>query len=87
MFFSVVPVGRDKGILFHPCFFFVMEALSQMISAVISGGLLEGFKIGNATFSHLLFADDILFFCSAHSSHALFVESLPSIRGCIGLEG
>jgi len=53
-----------------------MEALSQMISAVISGGLLEGFKIGNATFSHLLFADDILFLYSAHSSQLHYLWSL-----------
>jgi hypothetical protein len=46
----------------------VMEALSRMISAAVSGGLLEGFKVGNATFSHLLFTDDTLIFCSAHSS-------------------
>jgi hypothetical protein len=37
-----------------------MEALSRMIFAAVSGGLLEGFKVGNATFSHLLFADDSL---------------------------
>jgi hypothetical protein len=46
----------------------LMEALSRMISTAISGGLLEGFKVGNTTFSHLLFADDTLIFCSAHSS-------------------
>jgi hypothetical protein len=45
-----------------------MEALSRMISAAVSGGLLEGFKVGNAAFSHLLFVDDTLIFCSAHSS-------------------
>jgi hypothetical protein len=39
-----------------------MEALSQMIYAAVSGGLLEGFIVGNATFSHLQFADDTLFF-------------------------
>jgi hypothetical protein len=47
---------------------FVMEVLSRMIFAVVSGGLLEGFKVSNATFSHLLFADDALIFCSARSS-------------------
>jgi hypothetical protein len=45
-----------------------MEALSRMISAAVSGGLLEGFKIGDADFSHLLFADDTLIFCSALDS-------------------
>jgi len=43
-------------------FVFVMEALSRMISATVSRGLLQGFKVGNATFSHLLFADDTLIF-------------------------
>jgi hypothetical protein len=49
-------------------FVFVMEALSHMISAAVNGGLLEDFKVGNANFSHLLFAEDTLIFCSAHSS-------------------
>jgi hypothetical protein len=37
---------------------------------------LEGFKVGNATFLHLLFADDILIFCSAHSSQLRYLRSL-----------
>jgi hypothetical protein len=45
-------------------FVFVMEALSKMIFVVVHGGLLEGFKVGNATFSHLLFANDTLIFCN-----------------------
>jgi hypothetical protein len=45
-----------------------MEALSHMISVAVNGGLLEGFKVDNATFSHLLFANDTLIFCSVHSS-------------------
>jgi hypothetical protein len=45
-------------------FVFVMEAMNRMVS----GGLLEGFEVGNANFSHLLFADDTLIFCSARSS-------------------
>jgi len=53
-----------------------MEALSCMISAVVSGGLLEGFKVGEADFSHLLFADDTLIFCSAHSSQLRHLQSL-----------
>jgi hypothetical protein len=56
----------------------VMEALSRMISASVSGGLLEDFKVGNASFSHLLFVDDILIFYSAHSPQLRFAESLPS---------
>jgi hypothetical protein len=42
-----------------------MEALSLMIYVAVNGGLLEGFKVGNATFSHILFADDTLIFCNA----------------------
>jgi hypothetical protein len=52
-----------------------MEALSRMIFATVSGGLLEGFKVGNATFSHLLFADDTLIFYSAHSSQLRYLRS------------
>jgi len=46
-----------------------------MISAAVSGGLLEGFKVGNAAFS-LLFADDTLIFCSAHSSQLSHLRGL-----------
>jgi hypothetical protein len=53
-----------------------MEALSCMISTAVSVGLLEGFKVGNADFSHLLFADDTLIFCSAHSSQLRHLRSL-----------
>jgi hypothetical protein len=44
------------------------------------GGLLEGFKVGNTSFSHLLFADDILIFCNAMPSHLHYLRSvfLPS---------
>jgi len=54
-------------------FVFVMEALSRMISAVVSGGLLEGFKVGNANFPHLLFADDTLIFCNACPSQLRYL--------------
>ena len=40
-----------------------MEALSRILSARINNVLLEGFKVGNMTVSHLLFADDTLIFC------------------------
>jgi hypothetical protein len=54
-----------------------MEALSRMISAAVSGGgLLDGFKIGDVYFSHLLFADNTLIFCSAHSSQLRNLRSL-----------
>lgn len=47
-----------------------------MISATVSGGLLEGFKVSDVDFSHLLFADDTLIFCSAHSSQLCNLRSL-----------
>jgi len=53
-----------------------MEALSRVISAAVNGGLLEGFKVGNATFSHLLFADNTLIFYSACSSQLRYLRSL-----------
>jgi hypothetical protein len=61
--------GLRQGDPLSPLLFvFVMEALSHMISVAVNGGLLEGFKVDNATFSHLLFANDTLIFCSVHSS-------------------
>jgi len=53
-----------------------MEALGRMIYIAVRGGLLEGFKVGNATFLHLLFDDDTLIFCSAHSSQLRYLRSL-----------
>jgi hypothetical protein len=47
-----------------------------MISAAVSGGLLEGCKVSNATFSHLFFTDDTLIFCSVHSSQLSYLQSL-----------
>jgi hypothetical protein len=48
-------------------FVIVMEALSRMLSAIVNGGLLLGFSVGSrhscvVDISHLLFADDTLFF-------------------------
>jgi hypothetical protein len=53
-----------------------MEALSRMITTAVSGGLLDGFRDGNASFSHLLFADDTLIFCNASSSKLRYLRSL-----------
>jgi len=69
--------GLRQGDPLSPLLFvFVMEALSRMISAAVCGGLLEGFKVGDADFSHLLFADDTLIFCSAHSSQLRNLRSI-----------
>lgn len=57
-------------------FVLVIEALSRMISAAVNGGLIEGFKVGNATSSYLLFADDTLIFCSAHPFQLRYLRSL-----------
>jgi len=59
-FFSSSRWLRQGDPLLSLLFVFVMESLSRMISDAVSGGLLEGFKVGNATFFHLLFADDTL---------------------------
>jgi hypothetical protein len=75
-FFSSSRGLRQGDPLSPRLFVFVMEALSRMISAAVRGGLLEGFKIGDTDFSHLLFADDTLIFCSAHSSELRNLRSL-----------
>ena len=54
---------RKEDPLYLLLFVFVIKALSRMLSAGINDGLLEGFKVGNVTVSHLLFADDTLIFC------------------------
>jgi hypothetical protein len=56
---------RQGEPLFSLLFVFVMEALSQMISTAVDGGLLEGFTVDKAIVSHLLFASYTLIFCSA----------------------
>jgi hypothetical protein len=75
-FFSSSRGLRQGNPLSPILFVFVMEALSRMISAAVRGGLLDGFKIGDVDFSHLLFADDTLIFCSAHSSQLRNLQSL-----------
>jgi hypothetical protein len=61
--------GLRQGDPLSPLLFvFVMEALSRMINAAVSGGVLDGFRVGDASCSHLLFADDTLIFCDASSS-------------------
>jgi hypothetical protein len=69
--------GLRQGDPLSPLLFvFVMEALSKMISAAVHGGLLQGFTVGNVSFSHLLFADDTLIFCSAVPSQIHYLRTV-----------
>jgi hypothetical protein len=60
--------GLRQGDPLSPFLFvIVMEALSRMLSATVNGGLLSGFYVGSRhsgmiDISHMLFADDTLFF-------------------------
>jgi hypothetical protein len=87
MRFSVLVNGSPNGFFsssrglkqedpLSPLFVFVMETLSRMISDAVSGVCFEGFKVGNATFSHLLFTDDTLIFCNARPSQLCYLRSL-----------
>jgi hypothetical protein len=78
-FFSSTRGLRQGDPLSPLLFVFVMEALSRMITATVSGGLLDGFRVGNASFSHLLFVDDTLIFCDASSSKLWYLQSLSLI--------
>jgi len=53
-----------------------MDDLGKMISAAISGELLDGFLVDNVVFSHLLFSDDILIFYGAFPTHLRLLWSL-----------
>jgi len=75
-FFSSSQGLRQWDLLSHFLFVFVMEALSRMNTAAFGGGLLEGFRVGNASFLHILFADDTLIFCDARSSQLQYLGSL-----------
>jgi hypothetical protein len=69
--------GLRQGNLLSPLLFvFVMEALSKMISTAVHGGLFEGFKVGNTSFSHLLFSNDTLIFCNAMPSQLHYLWSV-----------
>jgi hypothetical protein len=69
--------GIRQGDPLSPLLFvFVMEALSRMLSAGINDGLLEGFKVGNVTVSHLLFADDTLIFCKDNPDQLAYLRGI-----------
>jgi len=74
-FFSSSRGLRQGDPLSPVLFVFVMEALSRMISVAVGGGLLEGFSVGNVTFSHLLFADDTFIFCNARPAQLRYLIS------------
>jgi len=59
-----------------PLSVFLMDDLGKMISAAISGELLDGFLVDNVVFSHLLFSDDILIFYGAFPTHLRLLWSL-----------
>jgi hypothetical protein len=67
--------GWRQGDTLSPYLFVIfMEALSRMISAMVSKGLFSGFSVGSRNvgafnISHLLFADDSLMFCEANLDH------------------
>ena len=69
--------GIRQGDPLSPLLFvFVMEALSRMLSAGINDGLLEAFKAGNVTISHLLFADDTLIFCKDGPNQLAYLRGI-----------
>ncbi|KAF5476218.1 hypothetical protein F2P56_007951, partial [Juglans regia] len=62
----------------------VMEALRRMMQAVVRGGFLAGFQVGNGSggpiiISHLLFADDTLVFYEADNSQ---IQTLRALLLC-----
>jgi hypothetical protein len=72
-FFSSSSGLRQGDPLSPLLFVFVMEALGIMILLfyvpMSPHVLLDGFSVGNTSFSHLLFADDTLIFCDALFAH------------------
>jgi hypothetical protein len=69
--------GIRQGDPLSPLLFvFVMEALSRMLSAGINDELLKGFKVGNVTISHLLFADDTLIFCKDNPDQLAYLRGI-----------
>jgi hypothetical protein len=60
-------------------FVLVMEALSKMVNVTAEHGLLNGFSLGERSYSdlvipHSLFADDTLIFCEANPEQIRYVR-------------
>lgn len=60
-------------------FVIVMDALSHMLDATVGGGFLSDLLAGGVNISHLLFADDTLFFCEPNRGH---IQSLRVLLLC-----
>jgi len=85
--------GLRRGDPLSPLLFIlVIENLSRLVKKAIDAGFLEGFQITNAReksmlISHLLFANDTLFFCKPNESNLgylrcilLLFEALTSLK-------